>query len=63
MRRAYFIVRMTSYGCGLLAVLLIVAGSEAGRTAWMVQTGYLLLLAMFLLFGVSYVLYALIKRH
>lgn len=62
MRRAYFIVRMTSYACGVLAVLFILAGNEAGRTAWMSQAGYMLLLTMFVLFGASYVIYACIKR-
>lgn len=63
MQRAYIGVRLVSYACGLLAVLLILVGNEGGRSAWMVQAGYLLLLAMFVLFGASYVLYALIQRR
>ncbi len=63
MQRAYTWVRLVSYGCGLLAVLLILGGNEAGRSAWAVQAGYMLLLTMFVLFGASYVLYALIQRR
>lgn len=55
MRRAYYVVRGISYACGIAAVLMVLSG-------WRPDIGYLLLLTMFVLFCVSYVMYALLRR-
>lgn len=64
MRRAYYLIRGISYVCGVSALLLIMWGGrgESGYARELAQVGYLLLLVMFVLFCVSYVLYALIRR-
>lgn len=65
MRKAYYIIRGISYTCGVAAVLLILWGGQgqSGYGSEIVQVGYLLLLLMFLLFCVSYVLYAFLRRR
>ena len=64
MRNIYSWIRITGYGCGALAALLILwgrhsAGDYGGR---MVGLGFGLLVTMFILFCCSYVVFALIRR-
>jgi hypothetical protein len=61
-RRLYSSVRWVAYGCGLVALLLIMVGNR-GAASWMLQAGYLLLILMFVLFSISYVLFAMLRRR
>ncbi len=58
MKKAYIAVRLISYVCGLIGVVLVIQGDAEAQ-----QVGYMLVLLMFLLFCASYVLYALIKTR
>ena len=60
MQKCYFWIRAVAYVCGLAAVLLIIAGGQRDTT--LTQIGYSLLVIMFVLFCLSYVLYAMIRR-
>ncbi len=64
MRKAYNLVRGVGYVCGITAVLMIMWGGrgDPGSGPGMAQIGYLLLVVMFVLFSVSYVLYAMMRR-
>jgi hypothetical protein len=61
LRKIYSGVRWTAYGCGLAGVLLITLGNQGGGD-WSLRVGYLLLVGMFILFSISYVLFALLRR-
>jgi ABC-type Na+ efflux pump permease subunit len=61
-RKLYSSVRWVAYGCGLIALLLITAGNR-GAADWTLQAGYLLLIVMFVLFSISYVLFAMLRRR
>jgi len=61
-RRFYSGVRWVAYGCGLVALILITLGNR-GAPAWTLQAGYLLLIVMFVLFSISYVLFAMLRRR
>lgn len=61
-RKVHFIIRLISYACGLSALLFIMMARTETGPAWLGQVGYWLLLAMFGLFCVSYVLFAIGRR-
>lgn len=62
MRRIHMGIRIVSYALGLTALLLIMMARTANGPPWLGQVGYWLLLAMFGLFCVSYVLFAIRRR-
>lgn len=65
MRRIYYLLRGIAYTCGVAAVLMILWGrrSDAGFAPELLQAGVLLMVLTFVLFTISYLLFALLQRR
>jgi len=65
MRKAYYTVRALGYLSGVLAVLMVLLGgqTEYGYADEIKMAGYGLVLLTMVLFGVSYVLFGLMRKN
>ena len=65
MRRLYYLIRGVAYTCGVAAVMLILWGrrTDLAFAPELLQTGILLMIVTMVLFGVSYVLFGILRRR